>query len=113
MEKVLYKGEVIAEFKFREDAEYFLEWKRETIFHSNFNKLLDKIAMENHLDRESPGLIPLSIARPYYDKAIKQIEIDCRIEERSLLKKLSQKQDEVKEGCSPQKATNRETQGVR
>lgn len=97
MAKVFYKDKVIAEFIERADAESFVEWKREKLLNDMNEKLLDKIAAENCLDRRYPGTFPLSVSQPYYEAARAQIEMDCRIGEEIQIKKWINTEQTVKE----------------
>ena len=77
--KIEYMGEIIAKFKELADAEHFLEYKRETLLNERNSDILDTIAVENNLDRRRPGTFTNAIVMPYYDKAKKQIESECRL----------------------------------
>ena len=77
--KIEFMGEIIADFKELADAEHFLEYKRETLLNERNSEILDKIAEENNLDRRYPGTFSNDIVIPYYDKAKKQIESECRL----------------------------------
>lgn len=79
--KIEYKGEIIAEFKELQDAEYFLDYKRKSILHEMNGEILDRIAEENNLDRRYPGTFKNEIVMPYYNKAKEQIKSDCRLVE--------------------------------
>lgn len=85
--KVTYKNEIIATFKDETDANAFVEWKRDRLLFVMNEKLLDRIAEENHLDRKYPGLFPLSITQRYFDEAVKQLEADCLVTKEPLERK--------------------------
>lgn len=73
------KGKIIATFEELEDAEHFLEYKRERLLFERNSEILDKIAEENNLDRRYPGTFSNAIVMPYYDKAREQVNQDCRL----------------------------------
>lgn len=73
------KGKIIATFEELEDAEHFLEYKRERLLFERNSEILDKIAEENNLDRRYPGTFSNAIVMPYYDKAREQVKQDCRL----------------------------------
>lgn len=52
MKYEVYKDEkIIAEFADKEDAEHFLDWKREQILFQRNDEILDKVANETGYDR--------------------------------------------------------------
>lgn len=70
------KGEDIAAFKYQSDALKFLESLREEELKERNSSILDIIAHENNLDRNKPGLFPMALSIPYYDRAREEIEKD-------------------------------------
>ncbi len=78
-----YKGEEIAAFADRKDAEDFCKTKRERLLQQKSGSILDKIAEETGLDRRSPVMFPLSVTMPYYDAARQQIKKECVLIEKT------------------------------
>lgn len=72
---------VIAAFTEKEDADHFLEWKKEKELFARNGMILDQIAAENGLDRSSPGIWPISITSPYYEKEREKIDQEYTMEQ--------------------------------
>ncbi len=78
-----YKGQEIAAFADRKDAEDFCGMKREQLLQQKNDSILDKIAEEMGLDRSSPGMFPLGVTMLYYDAAREQIKKECVLIEKT------------------------------